>query len=259
MCCLQRNYFPNSVITGPSFAHAPTVNSTHWNTWASVIAGNKTLPDIYSWHQIGTWEREPDRSVADFNTLLGLYGLPKKPIDLNEYAWTTEQNPANSAFYLAQLERHNVRGLRANWGSGGGLHDYLANLVYKSESDGEYHPNGEWHLYHYYANMTGDRVATTAAADRQVDVFATTARGEVKILAGARSPEAAYHVTVRGLSKLGFPGRGLIGVRTFRFDWDGQFADAGGPVDQGCSYYPIQSGQVWTTFELALRVDNENR
>ncbi|KAL4814908.1 glycoside hydrolase superfamily [Aspergillus spinulosporus] len=238
-----------TVITGPSFAHAPTIDSTYWNSWASVVAGNQTLPDIYSWHQIGIWEREPDRSVADFKALLDLYGLPDKPIDMNEYAWTTEQNPANSAFYLAQLERHNVRGLRANWGSGGGLHDYLANLVYKNESDGEYHPNGEWHLYNYYANMTGNRVETTAAADRQFDVFATTSRGGVKILAGTRSVQAAYDVTVRNLPKLGFPRRGEIGVRSLRFDWNGQFADVGGPVDQGCSYYPVQSGQLTLTVD----------
>jgi hypothetical protein len=117
-------------------------------------------------------------------------------------------------------------------------------LVYKSESDGEYQPNGEWHLYNYYANMTGDRVATTAAADRQFDVFATASCGEVKILAGTRSAQAAYDVIVRGLPKLGFPRRGEIGVRILRFDWNGQFADVGGPVDQGCSHYPVQDGQV---------------
>lgn len=96
--------------------------------------------------------------------------------------------------------------------------------------------------------MTGDRGATTAAADRQFDVFATTSRGEVKILAGTRSVQAAYNVTVRGLSELGLGRRGSIGVRAVRFDWDGQFADVGGPVNQGCSYYPIRSGQGRETF-----------
>jgi len=78
------------------------------------VAANNIVPDIYSWHQIGEWQREPDRVVPDFNTIRNRYNLPERPIDLNEYAWPSEQNPGASAFYLAQLERHNLRGLRAN-------------------------------------------------------------------------------------------------------------------------------------------------
>lgn len=208
-----------------------------------VVAGNKSLPDRYSWHQIGSWERQPDTTVPDFDTLRSSYNLPKKPIDLNEYAWTDEQNPSTSVYYLSQLERHNVRGLRANWGSGGGLHDYLANLVYKNDA-GEYHPNGEWHLYKYYASMTGDRLATSASDDLLFDVFSTISDRHVKILAGTRTIQAPYDVSVGKLSALGLPRDGKIGIRTYRFDWNGQFADVKSPVDLGCSKYSIVSDQV---------------
>ncbi|KAF9888013.1 hypothetical protein FE257_009403 [Aspergillus nanangensis] len=245
---LVRDRFPTTLITGPSFAHAASVDIENWQTWARIVADTQSIPDIYSWHQIGPWEREPDRTVADFHTLLTTYNLPDRPIDLNEYASTEEQNPGTSVFYLAQLERHDLRGLRANWGGGGELHDFLANLVYR-DGDGVYHPNGEWYVYRYYGEMVGERVATTAAADLLFDVFATLEEGGVKILAGTRSVQAAYDVTVGGLAALGLPADGVIGVRTMRFDWSGQFADAGEPVDVGCVEYTAQAG------ELVLTVD----
>ncbi|KAL2869392.1 glycoside hydrolase superfamily [Aspergillus lucknowensis] len=240
-----RESFPNTSISGPSFAHSPSLTNSNWTTWLEAVSSNDAVPDRYSWHQIGSWEREPDTTIPDLHTLLDTYGLPQLPIDVNEYAWTTEQNPANSVYYLAQLERHDLRGLRANWGSGEGLHDFLANLVFKTEDGSEYRPNGEWHVYNYYANMTGDRLATTASPDLQFDVFATSsADGVVKILAGTRTVLGSYDIAVSGL-----PGDGSAWVRTYRFDWDGPAAEVESPVDLGCEEYQISSGQITLTVE----------
>lgn len=207
------------------------------------VAANDAIPDIYSWHQIGEWQREPDRTVADFKTLQSTYNLPDRPIDLNEYAWPSEQNPANGAWYLAQLERHNLRGLRANWGGGSDLHNYMADLLFKDAS-GVYKPNGEWQVYKYYAQMTGERVATTASADRTFDVFATVENNSIKILAGTRTVQKNYEIKVSGLSKLGLPSDGSVQVRTLRFDWAGTKAEIGEPVDLGVTTLSSASDSV---------------
>lgn len=157
-----------------------------------------------------------------------VHTLPDLPIDINEYADKPEQNPANSVYYIAQLERHNLRGLRANWGSKSALHDYLANLVL--ESNGMYHPNGEWQLYKYYAQMTGDRVATTASADLRFDVFATKSGSSVKIIAGTRTIHAPYEIRISGLRSLGLPAKGSVSVDVLRFDWAGDQGQVGTPV-----------------------------
>ncbi|KAK2808651.1 hypothetical protein FQN50_004515 [Emmonsiellopsis sp. PD_5] len=224
---------PDTLISGPSMAHSPTLNDRNWTDWMSAVSEAKTIPDIYSWHQIGDWEREPDTTIPDFHTLRDKFGLPERPFDINEYAWPTEQNPANSVFYLAQLERHNARGLRANWGSGSELHDFMANLVYKSD-DGTYQPNGEWHVYNYYANMTGNRPATTATSDRLFDVFATTSNNTIKILAGTRTVPDSYDIEIYSVSSLGFPPEGSVAIRSYRFDWNGAQGAVDAPVDLGC-------------------------
>lgn len=218
------------------------MDNEKWDTWTSHIAEHNAIPDIYSWHQIGSWEREPDTTIPDFNTLRDRYGLPERPININEYAWPDEQNPANTAWYIAQLERHNLRGLRANWGGGGNLHDFMANLVFRD--DDTYHPTGEWYLYQYYARMTGSRVATQASSDRLFDVFATTSGNVAKLVAGTRTVLAPYEIKVTGLTALGLPEKGFINIRTFKFDWAGMQADTGGPVDMGTTKHAYSQDTV---------------
>ncbi|KAL2869553.1 glycoside hydrolase superfamily [Aspergillus lucknowensis] len=237
-----RELLPETLISGPSAANSPSLDNEKWEAWAAKIAENDAVPDIYSWHQIGSWEREPDTTIPDLNTLLENHGLPQRPVDVNEYAAVEEQNPANSVFYLSQLERHDIRGLRANWGSGNGLHDNMGNLIWNGGSG--YFPNGEWQLYKYYASMTGDRVATTASEDRLFDVFATKTNDTVKIIAGTRTVDQAYEVQVSGLSTLGLPIDGSIDVRSLRFDWGGYQVEVGDPVDLGTESYDYSSDKL---------------
>ncbi|KAJ0116698.1 hypothetical protein J7T55_009848 [Diaporthe amygdali] len=240
------NQLPGTLISGPSSANAPGLDLDTWSTWLNTIQTNDVVPDIYSWHQIGEWQREPDRVIPDFNTLLNRYNLPQRPIDNNEYAWPSEQNPGTSVFYLAQLERHNVRGLRANWGSGSDLHNFMADLVFKN-TDGTYSSNGDWQVYRYYGQMDGDRVATVASADLKFDVFATISGNGVKILAGTRTVQSTYEIGISGMSRLGLPADGVIQVRSYRFDWTGTKAEVGPPVDLGLAEFQYSSDTLLIT------------
>jgi hypothetical protein len=228
---LLRELLPDTTISGPSKAYSPKLGDEKWTSWLKKVAESDAVPDIYSWHQIGDWEREPDTTVPDFDDLRAKYGLPDHPFDINEYASKDEQNPANTVYYIGQLERHNMRGLRANWGSGPALHDYMASLIYSA--DGTYYPNGEWVLYKYYAEMVGERLVTTASPDRRFDVFATKKNNAVKILAGTRSVVAPYNILVSGLSSLGLPEKGELEVQRYSFEWKSPEGEVHSPVDLG--------------------------
>ncbi|KAF4341455.1 hypothetical protein FBEOM_4616 [Fusarium beomiforme] len=243
---LIREALPGIILSGPAMAHSPSLTDSKWQTWLESVAGNETVPDHFSWHQIGTGSREPDTTVPEFTTLRAQYGVPEKPIDVNEYAALDEQNPANSVYYLAQLERHNLRGLRANWGSGSDLHNWMGNLVYSTTgtSDGSYYPNGEWQVYKYYASMGGERALTKASSDLKFDVFATKEAGNVKILVGTRSIKAPYNITVNGLDSVRLHQKGSVKVRTYRFDWAGPNGKVGDPVDLGVQTYQYSSNTV---------------
>lgn len=206
------------------------------------IAADNAIPDIYSWHQIGDEDRQPDKVMPDFNAMRETHGLPERPIDVNEYAWPESQNPAHTTWYLAQFERHNLRGLRANWGSGGQLHDLMADLVF--HDNGTYRPNGEWYLYQYYTQMKGTRVMTTGSEDLSFDAFSVVSNVGAKIITGTRNLKAPYQLVVTGLSALGLPDEGTVQVRKIQFNWSGKATDTGAPVDLGLSQHKISNGTV---------------
>ncbi|KAJ4294079.1 hypothetical protein N0V90_007768 [Kalmusia sp. IMI 367209] len=238
---ILRAELPQIRTSGPSSSQSPIENDNNWRVWMDAIARNNTIPDIYSWHQIGAWEREPDTTIPSFNALRAEYSLPERPIDVNEYAWPDEQNPANSAYYIAQLERHNIRGLRANWGGGADLHDYMGNLVAKNDQG--YYPNGEWHLYKYYANMLGERLATSASSDLKFDAFAVLSDNYLKIIAGTRTVKERYDVTVTGFRELGLPEQGTLQVHRYQFDWAGAQGLIYDALDLGTFPYDYSSNQ----------------
>jgi hypothetical protein len=68
-------------MSGPSMAHLARKYDKNWQVWAKAVSGNKTIPDIYSWHQIGDWKREPDRTIPDLKALLSAIETPERPID----------------------------------------------------------------------------------------------------------------------------------------------------------------------------------
>ncbi|KAJ1322945.1 polysaccharide biosynthesis protein PslG [Microdochium nivale] len=252
---LLRAALPDTLLSGPSTASSPRASpSSQWRSYLALLAGagNDTIPDIYAWHQLGDRDTEPDATVPAFHNLLKEYGLPPSAhnIDINEYAWPSEQNVGTSAWFFGQLERHNVRGLRAHWGSAGALHDTMANIIFPVPAgtgvDGSsYLPNGEWHVYKYYADMStgNERVKTTASGDRKFDVFATVDDDAkvLKLLAGARSVDGAYGIAVRGLP---VADGGDVSVRAIRFDWNGPTATTAGAVDLGTTTYKAQGASI---------------
>ncbi|KXH56740.1 hypothetical protein CSAL01_03184 [Colletotrichum salicis] len=195
-----RAELPGTLTSGPSAANAPAVDLDNWKAWMSTVASNDAVPDIYSWHQIGDWQREPDRVVSDFKSLQSTYNLADRPIDLNEYAWPSEQNPANGWPRLARLHGR---------------------------------PSLQGRQWNVQAQRRMACVQVLRSDDRLFDVFATVENNSVKILVGTRTVQKNYETKVSGLSKLGLPSDGSVQVRTLRFDWAGTKAEIGEPLDLG--------------------------
>src|SRR4051812_41010033 len=173
-----RAAFPTHLIVGPSCACVPST-SGWWTQYLDFVRANNVVPDIVSWHSL---PGDPVANVATANTTLDARGIPHpRPYQINEYGASNEQNPGDGAWYIARLERAGADGLRANWASGGNLHNDLGNLLVRN-SAGRYQPKGEWWAYRFYGSQTGQLVATRASAS--YDAFATKAAGSAKILVG---------------------------------------------------------------------------
>lgn len=176
-------------------------------------------------------------------SILRSYGLPNKPININEYATFPEEVPAGSAWWISQLERINAHGLRGNWLSGLKLHDFLASLLSKPNAASNsynptgtgYFPNGDYQVYKYYnLNMTGHRVGTTPSTDLKLDVYGTVG-DKVRLLVGVRLATGTWQLQVNRLSAVGLPTSGNLNIHTWGFSpgSDVHYTEVDGPRDLG--------------------------
>lgn len=219
-------------------------SSTWFQAWASFVASNGSVTDQYAWHMEGGGGDLLscyDGLVAAQNQ----YGLPSKPININEYGVWDEQVPAGSAWWISQLEHIDAHGLRGNWLSGDQLHDFLASLLSKpgnpdsgnySATAAGYYPNGDYQVYKYYnQNMTGYRVGTTPSTDLMLDAYATVGSTSVIILVGVRIATGTWQLQLNDLSALGLPTSGTLNIQTWGFPVasDIKYDEVDGPTNLG--------------------------
>ncbi|MEV4282056.1 RICIN domain-containing protein [Actinoplanes xinjiangensis] len=215
---------PGTPIVGPSLAGVPTTAAgAWWNRYLDHVRANNVVPDIVSWHSL---PGDPVADVAAANATLDSRGIAHpRPYQINEYGAGNEQNPADGAWYITRLERAGADGLRANWASGGNLHNDLGNLLTHS-SAGQYRPKGEWWVYRFYAQQTGTAVATTASAG--YDAYATRTGGSARILIGGGRTTGNIAVNLRGLNATGgVVVDNRVRVRVQRIPYDNGGAVAG--------------------------------
>ncbi|MEU8659998.1 RICIN domain-containing protein [Actinoplanes philippinensis] len=214
---------PGTLIVGPSLAGVPTTTGAWWNQYLDHVKATATVPDIISWHALPS---DPVANAAAANTTLDSRGITHpRPYQINEYGAGDEQNPADGAWYITRLERAGADGLRANWASGGNLHNDLGNLLTHNAA-GQYQPKGEWWVYRFYAGQTGTGVATTPSAG--YDAYATMTTGTAKILVGGGRTTGNVTVNLRNLaSTSGVVVGNQVRVRVQRIPHNGGGAVAG--------------------------------
>lgn len=193
---------------------------------------------------------DPARDIPNLNALLKTYGAPPKPININEYATFDQQNSAGAAWWISRLERYNVNGLRGNWLSGWQLHDFLASLLGKTDTNNPtgtgYYGNGEFQVYSYYhQNMTGLRATTTGSGDGVLDVYTTIGSDKVRTLTGVLNKTGTWYITIKNLSAVGLPTSGTLNIFTYGFNDSGHFGRQDAPTNRG-TYGHTYSGNSVT-------------
>ncbi|MGN9911316.1 cellulose binding domain-containing protein [Phytohabitans sp. LJ34] len=220
-----RAAFPSHLIVGPSIAGVPSTGGW-WVQYLDFVKSTNTIPDIFSWHALPS---DPVANVATANSTLDARGIPHpRPYQINEYGASNEQNPGDGAWYIARLERAGADGLRANWASGGNLHNDLGNLLVHN-SAGVHQPKGEWWAYRFYGGQTGTIASVTPSA--AYDAFATKTAGNAKILVGGGGTTGNIAVNLQRLDTTsGVVQDNRVRVVAERIPYNGGAAVPGGPV-----------------------------
>ena len=246
-------------IVGPSFSSQPNSGNSWWTGWLQTVTSSNTIPDQYTWHD------EPGDvqvDVANLANLLKQYGAPTRPVNLNEYATFDEQVPSGAAWWMSRLERANAHGLRGNWLSGCHLHDFMASLLGKTDtnsctSSAGYYGNGEFQVYKYYnQQMVGVRAQTTGTGDGIMDVYATIASDKVRTLAGVRLKTGTWYITIKGLTSVGLPASGTLNIQTYGFEDKGHFGRLDGSSNRGVFGHAYSGNSV--TFPVYQTTEDKN-
>lgn len=244
-----RTELPTAKLIGPAFAGQPSASNTWWTQYLSFVASNASVPDQYVWHMEGGGG-DMQTAYGALHSMLTTYGLPIKPLNVDEYATYAEQVPSGAAWWISQLERVNAIGLRGNWLSTTQLHDFMASLLGKTTLTNPtgtgYYPNGEFQVYKYYnQNMTGHRVGTSVSTDLKIDTYATVGTDKVRILCGVRISTGTWQITVNSLSSVGLPTSGSLTIQTWGFPDAGHFGEVDAPTNLG-TYAHTYSGNSVT-------------
>ncbi|GLI02534.1 cellulose binding domain-containing protein [Phytohabitans aurantiacus] len=220
-----RAAFPSHLIVGPSLAGVPSTGGW-WVQYLDFVKSTNTIPDIFSWHALPS---DPVANVATANSTLDSRGIPHpRPYQINEYGSSSEQNPGDGSWYIARLERAGADGLRANWASGGNLHNDLGNLLVHN-SAGVHQPKGEWWVYRFYGSQTGTIASVTPSA--AYDAFATKDSGVAKVLVGGGGTTGNIAVNLQRLDTTsGLVQNNRVRVVAERIPYNGGAAVSGGPV-----------------------------
>ncbi|KAH8087102.1 glycoside hydrolase superfamily [Filobasidium floriforme] len=189
-----RTAFPSSsgvTISGPAYTGPPNEGNSWWTKWADHMKNKPAVyPDVITYHQLlGRQDsfNDPFESKRVLDIIQSKNNLPRKLVQVNEYAGSDEQSPAYSAWFIGRFERTGQQGLRANWGYGRNLHNDFARLVAGVEAGSPY-TLGDWHVYNYYTQVQKGSITRAGADDVLWDLFVTQNRGakQVNALVGSR-------------------------------------------------------------------------
>jgi hypothetical protein len=179
-------------IQGPSFSD----NISDMQNFLQNAVATDTVPDVIAWHELS----RASKIQGDVQTVTALEqsaGITPRPIDIEEYAAPAEVGlPGPLVGYVSKFERFGItRAELAFWNHSGTLGDLL--------TDTGAAPNGAYWLYTWYADMSGDMVATTPpSASSALDSAAavTGDKRELDVIAGGNSGATA--IAIHGLDAL---------------------------------------------------------
>jgi hypothetical protein len=169
---LIRELDPDTPIIGPSYDRDYENGLREFMTHA-VRAG--TVPDIVSWHELGPEEGlHVSAHVAFYRELERELGIGPLPISINEYGSPRDAGvPGWLTRFVAKLERSEVDSANlAFWHKPGRLADLLVPRGGGSGPATDPEPTGNYWLYQWYGEMTGQMVQTVPPAEvgRHIEV-----------------------------------------------------------------------------------------
>lgn len=236
-----KEIYPDARIAGPGDAW------WHGESTRQILAASKangTLPDIWTWHELGVENLATFRShLEEFRRIEKEVGVGPLPVNITEYAMRRDMSvPGQLVQWLSMFEDEKVDAQTAYWTYAGNLNDNMAR-----NNDA----NGAWWLLKWYADLTGQSVAVTPPQLDAVDTLQGTAtldtdRRQATAIFGGGSEDVRVELT--GIDEATFGD--LVDVQVREAEWSGQEGAALNP--------PIVVSERVKVRDGAIQVDVPN-
>jgi hypothetical protein len=161
---LIRSIDPDTPIIGPSYDRDYMAGIEDF--MRRVVAAG-TVPDIVSWHELGPETGlSVEAHVERYREIERELGIGPLPISINEYGAPRDAGvPGWLTRFVAKLERAQVDTANlAFWHKPGRLSDLLVPVGGGSGPAIDAQPTGNYALFEWYGDMTGEMVQTTPPA-----------------------------------------------------------------------------------------------
>ena len=187
-----RRLAPTAQIEGPAYAGGVT---SAYQTWIQTAQSAGTLPNVISYHLYGP---DPVAAVSQVDSYLSADGITGITQSANEYIPANAENAAYTAWSLDRIAQSGMatasRGEWDNCCASGDLGTILTH------TGGNLVPSGQYWSYRAYADLTGNRVATTGSGSTAI----TAAVDSTKHQAAALIGDSAGFVGQANVSITGF-------------------------------------------------------
>lgn len=243
-----RSIDPTARIAGPSYAY---YNASDYTTFMTFCKNNNCLPDIMIWHELGNdFFTDWYNHYNHYRSIEASLGISPRPIVINEYGRSTGDlgYPGNMVQWIARFENSKVDACRAYWGAAGNLDE----LVVENNK-----VNGDWWLYKWYGDMTGNTVRVTPPSQNsslQGLASLDSSKKQVRVLLGGSLNSTdvfSTDVVIKGFGSAPYFGNSVhvivMGIDPTQKDSVKGFAASPGPYIVHESDYNISNGQITVT------------
>lgn len=149
---LVKSINPNARIGGPGYTH---YDSDYQREFLEYCKAENCLPQTMIWHELGSSSLyNYEDHFADYAQMCAELDIEEMPVCITEYGlMETNGIPGESVKWISRIESTKAEACVAYWRLANNLSDVAADDVT---------PNSNWWAYHWYAQMTGETVSSTA-------------------------------------------------------------------------------------------------
>jgi len=242
-----RSLDPSARIEGPAFASGNPIPNSLYQSWLSTVKADGTVPNVLSIH-LEADGNDPVTAGSELQSDLSADGISGVTLSSNEFLPQNQENAADTAWYLDRFAQSDfATAARGEWDNCCASGDEGTIL---DNTGGDQVPSGQWWAFRAYADLTGQRVATTGTGGTAVTAAVDSSKDRaVALVADDSGRTGPISLAISGLGSASYLESG--GVAHVEVDRIHNQSEWSSPQTVFSANETVSNGQITVPFEDA--------